>query len=125
MYATKLVTISQHNWTISIPQACGVFLLAFSFFCLQTYRGRSAAENIYSSFPSMTESIKEKMTLPEDIGARKRGQYDGGDEVRDDKMRDRESRDEEIMLHVKDADQMTGTFSTDPGKMGGEGMGPA
>lgn len=67
----------------------------------------------------MTESIKEKMTLPEDIGARKRGQYDGGDEVRDDKMRDRESRDEEdIMLRVKDADQMTGTFSTDPGKMG-------
>lgn len=67
----------------------------------------------------MTESIKEKMTLPEDIGARKRGQYDGGDEVWDDKMRDRESRDEEdIMLRVKDADQMTGTFSTDPGKMG-------
>ncbi|XP_078152188.1 uncharacterized protein LOC144547417 isoform X1 [Carex rostrata] len=89
-------------------------------------KGRSAAENIYSLFPSVTESIKEKMTMPEDIGARKRGQYDGGDEVRDDKMRDRESRDEEdIMLRVKHADQMTGTFSTDPGKMGGEGMGPA
>ncbi|KAF3327027.1 hypothetical protein FCM35_KLT07145 [Carex littledalei] len=89
-------------------------------------KGRSATENIYSSFPSMTESIKEKMTLPEDIVARKKGQYGGGDEVRDDKMRERESRGEEdTMLRVKDADQMTGTFSTDPGKMGGEGKGPA
>jgi hypothetical protein len=80
-----------------------------------------AAENIYGAFPSMTESLKEKMTLPEDVVARKRGEHGGSDDVHYNKMQDKEEDD--IMLHVKEADQMTGTGFPDPGKMGGEGTG--
>ncbi|KAJ4787301.1 Embryonic protein DC-8 [Rhynchospora pubera] len=90
-------------------------------------KGKSAAENIYGAFPSMPESFEEAMTLPEDIVVRKKGEHGGGDNVQHDKSQEepeRKSRDEDdIMMRVKEADQMTGTGFNDPGKMGGEGTG--
>ncbi|KAJ1689277.1 hypothetical protein LUZ63_013432 [Rhynchospora breviuscula] len=90
-------------------------------------KGKSAAENIYGAFPSMPQSVESAMTLPEDIVARKRREHGGGDKVRHDKSQEepeRESKDEDdIMMRVKEADQMTGTGFNDPGKMGGEGTG--
>lgn len=61
--------------------------------------------------------------MPEDVVTRKRGDHDVSNDARDDKMR--EKSEDDIMLRVKDADEMTGTGFTDPGKMGGEGTGPA
>ncbi|KAJ3684613.1 hypothetical protein LUZ61_013777 [Rhynchospora tenuis] len=90
-------------------------------------KGRSAAENIYGAFPNVKDSFKEAMTLPEDIVTRERGEHVGSDEVRHGKSQEkpeRESRDEDdIMMRVKEADQMTGTGFNDPGKMWGEGTG--
>lgn len=75
----------------------------------------------------MTDSFKTNMALPGDVVAHKTGEH--GKESEAEKMREKLGRgiksNDDVMLRVKEADQMTGTWFSDPGKMGGEGTGPA
>nr|CAB3472852.1 unnamed protein product [Digitaria exilis] len=88
-------------------------------------KGRSATENIYGKARGAMGAFGEKMVMPTDVVEHKRAEVagagreaaapaagDGGDEA-----------EEDVMLRVKAADQMTGQAFNDVGPMGGEGTG--
>ncbi|KAF8724229.1 hypothetical protein HU200_021250 [Digitaria exilis] len=91
----------------------------------ETDEGRSATENIYGKARGAMGAFGEKMVMPTDVVEHKRAEVagagreaaapaagDGGDEA-----------EEDVMLRVKAADQMTGQAFNDVGPMGGEGTG--
>nr|CAB3476902.1 unnamed protein product [Digitaria exilis] len=88
-------------------------------------KGRAATENIYGKAMGAMGAFGEKMVMPTDVVEQKRAEAagagreaaapaagDGGDEA-----------EEDVMLRVKAADQMTGQAFNDVGPMGGEGTG--
>uniref|UniRef100_A0A0D9UZL9 Uncharacterized protein n=1 Tax=Leersia perrieri TaxID=77586 RepID=A0A0D9UZL9_9ORYZ len=88
-------------------------------------KGRSATENIYGSAASATEAFKQKMTMPEDVVEEKKKHGGGGERGTATAMTTggEGGTAEEVMMRVKDADQMTGQMFNDVGMMGEEGTG--
>lgn len=68
----------------------------------------------------MTEAFKEKMTMPTDVIEQKLAERKG---MPRDAGRGEALNADDVMMRVKEADQMTGTGFNDVGKMGEEGTG--
>uniref|UniRef100_A0A453EQV1 Uncharacterized protein n=1 Tax=Aegilops tauschii subsp. strangulata TaxID=200361 RepID=A0A453EQV1_AEGTS len=87
---------------------------------VQESRSKSATENIFGSAQGLTEAFKEKMTMPTDVIERKLAERKG---TPTDASRGEALNTDDVMMRVKEADQMTGTGFNDVGKMGEEGTG--
>ena len=72
-------------------------------------------------------AFREKMVMPTDVVERKRAEVAGAGEAAAATAmtggRGDEPEEEDVMLRVKDADQMTGQAFNDVGPMGEEGTG--
>ena len=72
-------------------------------------------------------AFREKMVMPTDVVERKRAEAATGGEAAatttTTRGRGDEPEEEDVMLRVKDADQMTGQAFNDVGPMGEEGTG--
>ena len=94
-------------------------------------RGRAATANIYGKAAGATVAFREKMVMPTDVVERKRAEAATGGEAAatttTTRGRGDEPEEEDVMLRVKAADQMTGRPSgpafNDVGPMGEEGTG--
>uniref|UniRef100_A0ACD5VNQ5 Uncharacterized protein n=1 Tax=Avena sativa TaxID=4498 RepID=A0ACD5VNQ5_AVESA len=87
-------------------------------------RSKSATENIFGAAQGLTQAFKEKMTMPTDVIEQKLAQgRDGGGMKGTGAGRGDADDENDVMTRVKAADQMTGTWFNDVGKMGEEGTG--
>ncbi|WVZ71608.1 LOW QUALITY PROTEIN: hypothetical protein U9M48_020177 [Paspalum notatum var. saurae] len=87
-------------------------------------KGRPATENIYGKARGAMGAFGEKMVMPTDVVERKRAEAAAGRRpLRRRRGRPPGTPEEDVMLRVKAADQMTGQAFNDVGVMGEEGAG--
>jgi hypothetical protein len=124
----KYVHASTHPFLLPHLQFCMLVsrVALFWIFGLRACRGRAATENIYGKGKGATGAFGEKMVMPTDVVERKRAEAaaGGGDgEAAAASPPAPGIGDDDVMLRVKEADQMTGQAFNDVGPMGEEGTG--